>query len=864
MKGTDAEEASMKGKARHRLSSGALGLAVLMLLFMAGMQISLASPGNVSLNLTLQPNLELGQNAQLSLLLASSEAFAGQLQLSSSANIQFSSSTVSFGTGDFASQGNYFTVSKILALAPTNTGPYVVTSVALDEFSSQVVTATKTGQVADTIAPSITTASLTAAPPDESTATLSVTTNENSICKYHASDTAYDSMPGIFSVTGSAEHSKILTGLVGNYSFYVRCADLAGNKMQSSQMLSYQGKISEATVRISLSDPSPVKAGILEVSVYSTESLIQTPALSFIFSDSPGNSRDVPLQGSGSAWQGYINIDDDQNVRVGSFSFQGTTVYGGTASIITEGKLFVVDTEKPPSPLSFGATRLPNGDVKLDWYYEGETPDRFEIYRKEGSGVSYIDALATTSGSEYTDTSVLDNTSYNYRVAAIDKAGNHGALSAELAVDALAPADIAKQVEDIIKKQEQQQAEEEEKEPPQQEQPQPELESEKKITELYRQIKTLSVEIDWALNNLADNADPDVAKAIDSLGLTLKTNDARKELSSIENQLNTMSSSRLTEQEKLSELETYSLGIARIKHKTPKNARIMSRSEFVQITVPEDSNEVAGLYNPGPDAEKYKKFTANFQDKVEVAVSLTQVMIENIDKSYSNMSLISKSVSYKSADTANNVAIAEIIPKDIAQVAGDLSIKTLGYQILKEDPILLWDVAQFNYQKNVITYAVEKNVGRLDAETIKTIVLPDRAGTYDDSSSSIVGNAIQNVSFAGFGSMVKIMLWIGFATIILLSMYYVYFIRSQQVEEKRFFESEESEKSKQHYKYAKQLIGEAGKELKRGKAVRARLIYDEISGIYKYLPESSKSLLLPKCVELHAKIQKHLDSQKKT
>src|SRR3989344_4401599 len=569
MKGTDAEEASMKGKARHRLSSGALGLAVLMLLFMAGMQISLASPGNVSLNLTLQPNLELGQNAQLSLLLASSEAFAGQLQLSSSANIQFSSSTVSFGTGDFASQGNYFTVSKILALAPTNTGPYVVTSVALDEFSSQVVTATKTGQVADTIAPSITTASLTAAPPDESTATLSVTTNENSICKYHASDTAYDSMPGIFSVTGSAEHSKILTGLVGNYSFYVRCADLAGNKMQSSQMLSYQGKISEATVRISLSDPSPVKAGILEVSVYSTESLIQTPALSFIFSDSPGNSRDVPLQGSGSAWQGYINIDDDQNVRVGSFSFQGTTVFGGTAS-------------------------------------------------------------------------------------------------------------IEKQVEENIKKQEQQQAEEEEKEPPQQEQPQPELESEKKITELYRQIKTLSVEIDWALNNLADNADPDVAKAIDSLGLTLKTNDARKELSSIENQLNTMSSSRLTEQEKLSELETYSLGIARIKHKTPKNARIMSRSEFVQITVPEDSNEVAGLYNPGPDAEKYKKFTANFQDKVEVAVSLTQVMIENIDKSYSNMSLISKSVSYKSADTANNVAIAEIIPKDIAQVAGDLSIKTLG------------------------------------------------------------------------------------------------------------------------------------------------------------------------------------------
>jgi hypothetical protein len=62
--------------------------------------------------------------------------------------------------------------------------------------------------------------------------TLSLATNENATCRYGTSqDIAYASMPNTFATTGGSNHSTAASGLAngGNYTYYVRCRDVAGN-----------------------------------------------------------------------------------------------------------------------------------------------------------------------------------------------------------------------------------------------------------------------------------------------------------------------------------------------------------------------------------------------------------------------------------------------------------------------------------------------------------------------------------------------------------------------------------------------------------------------------------------------------------
>ncbi len=64
------------------------------------------------------------------------------------------------------------------------------------------------------------------------TATLSLTTNENSVCRWSRSAAvAYSAMRDTFSVTGGRTHSATLSALVEDesYEFFVRCLDSLGN-----------------------------------------------------------------------------------------------------------------------------------------------------------------------------------------------------------------------------------------------------------------------------------------------------------------------------------------------------------------------------------------------------------------------------------------------------------------------------------------------------------------------------------------------------------------------------------------------------------------------------------------------------------
>lgn len=69
-------------------------------------------------------------------------------------------------------------------------------------------------------------------PSDTQSATLSLSTDENAVCKYaDSSGVSFDAMPDTFSTTGGVAHSATITDPSAgtNYSYHVRCRDSAGN-----------------------------------------------------------------------------------------------------------------------------------------------------------------------------------------------------------------------------------------------------------------------------------------------------------------------------------------------------------------------------------------------------------------------------------------------------------------------------------------------------------------------------------------------------------------------------------------------------------------------------------------------------------
>lgn len=72
--------------------------------------------------------------------------------------------------------------------------------------------------------------------------TLSVSTNENAVCKYSdIPNLTYPQMVNLFSETGGTVHSKMITGYAdGNsYNYYIRCVDEAGNANLSDFVISF-------------------------------------------------------------------------------------------------------------------------------------------------------------------------------------------------------------------------------------------------------------------------------------------------------------------------------------------------------------------------------------------------------------------------------------------------------------------------------------------------------------------------------------------------------------------------------------------------------------------------------------------------
>ncbi|OGS23183.1 MAG: hypothetical protein A2252_05770 [Elusimicrobia bacterium RIFOXYA2_FULL_39_19] len=175
---------------------------------------------------------------------------------------------------------------------------------------------------------------------------------------------------------------------------------------------------------ITINPQSPVKAGLVTVTVNTNEPVSQAPELFFnVLGNTP---VPVILTGSQANWSGTFTITEGTNGE-GTFDFSGVDLKNNIGTTISSGKTFQIDTTAPSQPLVPTAISQKGGTIRITWTYPFNesvpTIERFILYRDNIVIQQNITSNLTS------DTPAADG-QYSYTVTAVDKAGNEGAHSA--------------------------------------------------------------------------------------------------------------------------------------------------------------------------------------------------------------------------------------------------------------------------------------------------------------------------------------------------------------------------------------------------------------------------------------------------
>ncbi|MDD5086477.1 MAG: fibronectin type III domain-containing protein, partial [Candidatus Nanoarchaeia archaeon] len=565
------------------------------------------------------------------------------------------------------------------------------------------------------------------------TVTLEITTNENAICRYGTANADYENLPKSFETTGEKVHKQNINSLSkGTQKYYVRCQDLQGYKMDESEIITFTIDL-PPYAEIILSDSSPLTEGVITVTLIPSEDIQETPKLEYSFDTSPGSKRLVSLTEKDGKWTGYMIITNEDDNKVGTFYFSGTNKNGIIGNIIKEGKIFVVDTKKPPTPINIEAKPTNDGRIELNWYYEGEEVDYFRIYRSTSSGVNYLDFYSETGNiTKFVDYSTQDKTTYYYKINAFDKAGNPSELSNE--VYATSVKSSSKEKESVSESKE-----EAPKVLP------PNLVY--KVNDEIKRIETLLIDIEDISSSINEEEEKEI---VEYLELNKKIDDAKTTLEKLKKDIESLKDKYMTEAQLDNEISKFDLEIKKIMQTTPRSIKVIQKDNTVQ-SLSEGSIDLAidKLFeNPGFESIKkdsYKKQNIKIQENIEILASLYNIEIDYIDNSMQEKSLILKSLSYKGSSSVKDVILYEIIPKSIAESSSDISFLTKNYEVIEDDPIVKFGFAEVGFTGQEIRYLVNKRVSMNDVKNSASVALVGPVQLEQDMQG-VTGFSILNMN----------------------------------------------------------------------------------------------------------------------
>ncbi|MCP3686336.1 MAG: hypothetical protein GY861_27140 [bacterium] len=729
--------------------------------------------------------------------------------------------------------------------------------------------------------------------------TLYLETNENATCRFSDNSASNFSDMTEFAVTGKTIHSKTITVSEGSQNYYIKCEDTIGHVTASVYHISFEVKLLP-TAEVQMSDISPIKAGVIEVTLLTSKNMDEEPYLAYSLDS--GSHRQVPLTGEDSLWTGYMIIRPEDDNQVGTFYFSGTDTDGNTGTIVTDGKLFLVDTSQPSIPINLEATSLKNGDIQMEWFFDGPDVEYYEIYRSTTPGVNYIDFYGTVNGTLFTDTSAEDMVTYYYKVAIMDTAGNRGQLSDEVyATSETGSSSSSKPVTNVD--------DETPKVLP------PALVPLVDIS--MKQADSLLIDLEEAEKNLQETSDTAKSELIAELGILEEIGRSKSTIESVKARLEALKDSYSTQGELETDIKNIELDSKKVRQATPIDVSIMEQAEFIQGLNDEIIEEAMAKFLEGTiteesDTKDYEKLNKKLQEKVKVEISVKLYTIEYLDKVTQDNTLIKKNIIYEDPESLSDIFVMEMIPKTVVESAGDIELLTSGYEIVENDPVLKWGFFELGFEGKTIKYIIHATVPVEEVKKSKSVVLT-AFNDYSMESSKVTGFSVGTFfkDNFGFGKLSSLFVWLGLSTIVLLGVYYFFFVREEMEFPKIFaknIKGAQPEVTEGAYKQdsylllndmydhinnlegdisdklypmiadinkrlgdghkkgdveklikLNSLISEAHFCLQNRQEYEARLLYPKVKLIYQGLPTQFRSEVYGKCLDLHKKIK---DSKK--
>lgn len=621
-----------------------------------------------------------------------------------------------------------------------------------------------------------------------SAAILQVVTERSVLCKYtRTSGVSYEAMEGSFDFNFGTIHKENLFGLTdGSYTYYVACRNSTdtGNNMLTSTF----NVITPVSGRITLSRESPIRGGLVEISLVTSKPVQNVPSLSYSFNGV--SYTPIALSGSGVNWQGHMIISAATGESVGSFSFSAQDLDGQTGNEIVQGSVFLVDTVKPRTIVDFDAVGY-RSRVELNWHSDDDDIREYKVYRSLSPNVGYSNFYRdTTNANSYSDVSVEAGKTYYYRIIPVDRAGNEGEFSIEAYATALlTETNASGGLSPIL------------------------------MGQVDNSISSINIFLD-DINQVEDSIDgksEDERFIFEQLGMVEDIRNSKSELASLKSDVSKYKLQNLNQVELTNKLNGVELKINTIKKKIPEDLIISDKKEASNAALDSDVEKAIFSINPAIDGESFEHKYRNSLEAMKTYEFSTKSEIYNfeivyLDGTRSKKALIRQEISTTLGENSS-LSILEIIPKEIAESAAEIQFRGGNYQVLKDDPII-----SFTSETKEISYVLNKNVDSNLLKDVRTMLFYDEEPAL--RASLITGYfAFTDYSISTYGIIA------GFAVFGLM-LFYFYRLKSGT--------------GKRAANELRRNVAAAHELYKSGKEAEAKEAYERIAQSYKHLDTKNK------------------------
>ena len=566
-------------------------------------------------------------------------------------------------------------------------------------------------------------------------ATLTIDTDEISLCRYGTGDAEYGDLPIAMGTTHATRNQVTLLTQPGPQTYFVRCADVLGNAMAVSRVVSFTAQ-QQPTATVSVAGDEPLRAGTYKVTLRADQPLASVPTLTARFT-ATGAEQGIGLTAlDGDAWEGYLTVRDGIEDASVSFEFSGTAIDGTAGTAVTDGALVEIDAI-PPGPIESITIQNTTNGIVLSWFtLDAEEGVEYLIYRADHEGVEYTDEHARSADRSFSDPA-SGARYYWYRVAAMDRAGNVGPLSAEVYCSSIDPALAPSQLDALTLA---------------------------RIDDEILALQSLLTTADETISALETEANPFKSRIVSDMRLIDQAREARDDAASA-----------------IEELENAKIGSTKSEAESAiTNARDVARetrTRLIRRIVPDQETETRQIIDERDiernapyaiatrgDADAHLDAATELQDHITITLRAATFSLwdwNNVEHPYT---FVRKRVTLE--QPVNDVIIVETIPKSVAEDVDEVTFSA-SPEVLERDPVVAWRFPVL--QEEEYTYSIGRKASLDEVKKTRTIAYPAPAAA-EPAPSGITGFALLD---AGLPGTDMLLIALGALVIVALGAYYV-------------------------------------------------------------------------------------------